>query len=452
MFGVYTQWKNENDKSNFIKFISEISKLGYYVIECDTENDNNNLEEELLMNNDECGVRLNNLIKKIIEEQNIKISDLGITDDELDNKWFDMALLKNLPETCVGAKNSVSSNQSSIILSGKDYELFPVIKRSEFNEKTIGRHITVKLPVKIMSNNIKYLKEEDCSSENIIIKTYITTNETTGNRVEIGTKTVDGNEYIEFYNSLYKDCKLLVLKIKGKLEYIIFAIREEDTEEYLGDLDLSKALTYFDFQTRIKKPEQVTFVTNDDIEGVDVIKGENIIFYGAPGTGKSYEISAKCKKYKIKEEFIERVVFYDEYGHSDFVGCYMPCMAYVKDNTEYVGIDGEKVNIPGKPIPYYGFVEGPFTRALVKAKNNPDNNIILVIEELNRADAASVFGEVFQLLDRKRDGESNYEINISNEHSQYLAKEIEGYSAGQKIGIPKNLSIWATMNSADQWC
>lgn len=194
--------------------------------------------------------------------------------------------------------------------------------------------------------------------------------------------------------------------------------------------------------------------TSDSSKNADNIIGENIIYYGAPGTGKSYTVNEKSKDF----DYVERVTFYPEYTHDDFIGCFMPVMNYEIESTpkNYVFADGTPSTIKGKPIPYYSFVDGPFTKALVHALKNPNQNVLLIIEELNRANAAAVFGEIFQLLDRKyegnsEDGESRYEISISNEFSEFLAsQEIPNYKKGDKIKIPCNLSIYATMNSADQ--
>lgn len=194
--------------------------------------------------------------------------------------------------------------------------------------------------------------------------------------------------------------------------------------------------------------------TSDSSKSKNNIMGENIIYYGAPGTSKSYTVDEKSKEF----DYVERVTFYPEYTHDDFIGCFMPVMNYEQELVpkNYVFADGTPSNIKGKPIPYYSFVDGPFTKALVHALKNPNQNVLLIIEELNRANAAAVFGEIFQLLDRKYegkddDGESRYEISISNEFSEFLAsEEIPNYKKGDKIKIPCNLSIYATMNSADQ--
>ncbi len=103
----------------------------------------------------------------------------------------------------------------------------------------------------------------------------------------------------------------------------------------------------------------------------------------------------------------------------------------------------------------YEYVPGPFMRVLVKAlksamTDNPKPHL-LIIEEINRANVASVFGDVFQLLDRASNHASEYEIATTNEMRTYLAKELGvEKSAVETIRIPDNMFIWATMNSADQ--
>lgn len=95
----------------------------------------------------------------------------------------------------------------------------------------------------------------------------------------------------------------------------------------------------------------------------------------------------------------------------------------------------------------YEYVPGPFMRIYVSAKKNSSQNFLLLIEEINRANVAAVFGDVFQLLDRKSDGASEYPIAVSEDIKKYLAKN--GIQE-DSLSIPSNMYIWATMNSADQ--
>ena len=103
----------------------------------------------------------------------------------------------------------------------------------------------------------------------------------------------------------------------------------------------------------------------------------------------------------------------------------------------------------------YEYVPGPFMRvyvnALKSARSANPKPYLLIIEEINRANVAAVFGDIFQLLDRNEDGVSEYPIQASEDMKKYLAKELEcDISEVEKIRIPDNMFIWATMNSADQ--
>lgn len=154
--------------------------------------------------------------------------------------------------------------------------------------------------------------------------------------------------------------------------------------------------------------------------------GENVIFYGAPGTGKSNRVEKKIKE-AGKRPF--RTVFHPDLQNSDFFGCLKPQM------------DGKKVR--------YGFSPGPFMKALAEAYKEPAEPVFLVIEELNRAAAAAVFGDLFLLLDRDEDGRGEYDVSFpSPESEQWFEKETG--AAHKALQLPSNLFIYATMNSADQ--
>lgn len=164
----------------------------------------------------------------------------------------------------------------------------------------------------------------------------------------------------------------------------------------------------------------------------------NRIVFGAPGTGKSYGLKTDCKDLmKETSGTYERVTFHPDYSYSQFVGTYKPVM----------GEDGNSIR--------YDFVPGPFMRVYVDAiksgRTDTPKAHLLLIEEINRAKVAAVFGDVFQLLDRDEDGVSEYEIQASEDIRRYLAKELGGIPDNyNKIRMPNNMFIWATMNSADQ--
>ena len=95
----------------------------------------------------------------------------------------------------------------------------------------------------------------------------------------------------------------------------------------------------------------------------------------------------------------------------------------------------------------YEYTPGPFMRIYTAAKQNPSQNFLLLIEEINRANVAAVFGDVFQLLDRDENGNSEYPVAASEDIKKYLDKN--GIHEDE-LKIPSNMYIWATMNSADQ--
>ena len=161
-----------------------------------------------------------------------------------------------------------------------------------------------------------------------------------------------------------------------------------------------------------------------------------VMFYGAPGTGKSYSISSLIRQsYPGFNEcddnpYVFRTTIYRDYSYFDFVGNIMP-----------VTKDG-KIS--------YEFVPGIFTTALFAALRNQDSGIdvYLILEEMSRGDIASVFGDIFQLLDRDDTGKSMYGINNKSIYEYLILNG--AIKPGYKIVIPKNLHIIGTVNTSDQ--
>lgn len=173
---------------------------------------------------------------------------------------------------------------------------------------------------------------------------------------------------------------------------------------------------------------------NVDLEAIRLSSGENVLLYGVPGSGKSWTIE---HEYCNADSVVERLVFHPDYTYSDFIGQILPA----------VDDDGQVS---------YKFTPGSFTNILREAYNHPQTEYILIIEEINRGNAPAIFGEVFQLLDRKvevRDnddggpiGTSEYGITNMN-----IAEEMYGKDKKtEKVRIPSNLSIIGTMNTSDQ--
>lgn len=168
-------------------------------------------------------------------------------------------------------------------------------------------------------------------------------------------------------------------------------------------------------------------VLGDDVSATPptpLTGGENVIFYGAPGTGKTHTVDEM-----VEGRMCVRTVFHPDMQNSDFVGALKPVMQ--EDRVTY------------------SFSPGPFALALRNALAMPDRETFLVIEELNRAPAAAVFGDLFLLLDRDGDGAGKYDVDFPTlEFKVWL-----GTSLGrdiERVSLPSNLWLLATMNSADQ--
>lgn len=159
----------------------------------------------------------------------------------------------------------------------------------------------------------------------------------------------------------------------------------------------------------------------------------NILLYGVPGCGKSHKVEEEYESKITTEKNKIRVVFHPDYTYSDFVGQLLPVLKEV-ENAQ--GITEEKLK--------YEFVLGPFTQILKTAYAEPDQQCLLIIEELNRGNAPAIFGEIFQLLDRNDDGTSKYSI-YNRDISMALYDE-----PNKPIRLPSNLTIVATMNTSDQ--
>ncbi|MCH5192027.1 MAG: AAA family ATPase [Oscillospiraceae bacterium] len=159
---------------------------------------------------------------------------------------------------------------------------------------------------------------------------------------------------------------------------------------------------------------------------------QNRVIYGTPGCGKSYYVeNTLLLNLEVAVEDRIRTTFYQDYSNTDFVGQIIPKVHSDKTVT-------------------YDFNPGPFALALKKAIENPEKPVALIIEELNRGNAASIFGDIFQLLDRDKTGKSHYSITNVN-LQDYLNKCFsENSYVFNEIYIPSNLHIIATMNTSDQ--
>lgn len=191
------------------------------------------------------------------------------------------------------------------------------------------------------------------------------------------------------------------------------------------------------------------------------------IFYGAPGTGKSNTIKREVDDKGLPNV---RTTFHPDSDYSTFVGAYKPTSVEVPMMT-MIGTKAVPVENPdGTPRKekkiVYEFVPQAFLKAYTGAWKNQDEPFFLIIEEINRGNCAQIFGDLFQLLDRNDEGESDYPISPDEDIQKFLLTDKKyGFAVlteeqeeaipeeirlGQLLKLPKNLHIWATMNTSDQ--
>jgi hypothetical protein len=171
-----------------------------------------------------------------------------------------------------------------------------------------------------------------------------------------------------------------------------------------------------------------------------------VIYYGAPGTGKSHQTDSLVDDDPLNK-FHQRTTFHPDSDYSSFVGCYKPS----KENGELT----------------YKFVPQVFLKSYVEAWKNQNKPYYLIIEEINRGNCAQIFGDIFQLLDRREDGFSKYHISTDTDIAAYLREDafanvsaedipsvqginIEQILNGEIMQLPSNMHIYATMNTSDQ--
>lgn len=273
-------------------------------------------------------------------------------------------------------------------------------------------------------------------------------------------------DFVKMCNDIFKEnvdnmdvLKSTLTKAKAPFRFDENQITLESNYEDYMEVDVLRddKKAFFDFFDK---------TSNQNEKEVLVFSPIQSIYYGVPGCGKSKQIDDEINKklggFPDKEFHKVRCVFHPEYGNADFVGQIYPC---VLPNG---GVD-------------YRFKPGPFAEIVRRAYRNPSEPFFLVIEEINRGNAAAIFGETFQLLDRIRSGDSsealsgnfypegwsaygvdNADVNAyvrlnsdSNADSRTYDDKVSfgdrvELSVNTAIRLPPNLSIFATMNTSDQ--
>ena len=471
------------------------------------------------------------IINKVLKNNGINIKDI----QEYDGIAVKMLSLSNTLD------ERESGNQTHIAITGAQMDIFPYLRASGYFDEEyelLKKYFTLRIPIILLRDNYQYLKDSDKedvekidfddSELRVFSHVVRSRRKNGGDQLQLSFKDYDDVAFIRFRRLIHKDDYLIILKLKGKLEYEFYGIRNRDSIFDNADLSVlnnkfkkinNSTFIYPDnicsedsrnlandiikaFKAWLREGELKDKTISNYISGInkkcnefkeDILelnhvefekfyneikeniefqkinqqsnrtlssallkyrefinleniyfslnKAHNRIVFGAPGTGKSYKINKEIKENNLKK-LSKRVTFHPNYTYSQFVGSYKPVSKVSVENNEK------------KEIVAYEFVAGPFLNVLIEALKDENKGIphVLVIEEINRANPAGVFGDVFQLLDRNSDGKSTYTINMPTEMKKFVNKEL-GFDSNNYIDelyIPNNMYIWATMNSADQ--
>lgn len=359
-----------------------------------------------------------------------------------------------------------TTNQTHIAITGEQMDLFPYIRAvgyfdNEYNNQdpNLKKYYVLQIPVYLHQDNLIYL---GCNCNEHEKKVYASVvrsrRDGAADQIQMSMINLDSPDFVSFRKYCHTNDFLIILKRKSEILYDFYAIKAENVSDELKKLNNH---FYKESTNTVVRFDQVVEQNNAFNDSI----GFNKIFYGIPGCGKSYKIDAMLNhkpefvdeaiKNKIvkkaDESDIVRTTFYLDYSNSDFIGQIYPCVEKVEVNND----DG---SVDYKSIVTYKRIPGPFTKALLRAYQHlidKDNSqVYLIIEEINRGNAAAIFGDTFQLLDRKN-GDSEYPIN--NEFIESYLKEnlenIESLPSNynlERIMIPHNLTIFATMNTSDQ--
>lgn len=376
-------------------------------------------------------------------------SILNSTGTTINTDDYDGIIVKKLEASNTLDENRIT-NQTHIAITGSQMDIFPYLRSDGyFNEKesdsVLKKYFITQVPITLYESNIRYLNSENNVGINFsdgkkrsCTSVVRSRRKNQADQIQVSLINFDGEDFVEFRKMLHAGYYLIVLKHKNQFDYDVFGVIPN--RKINGDCNLSSVNNqFYKLATntainieRLQSNENDTIsITNKEKTRKD--SGCNILLYGVPGSGKSWTIEHEyCKK----DSKVERLVFHPDYTYSDFIGQILPNVAE----------DGQVS---------YKFTAGPFTNILRDAYMHPGDEYILIIEEINRGNAPAIFGEVFQLLDRKVEisetdedgfpiGTSEYGITNAN-----IARIVYG-DPTRKVRIPSNLSIIGTMNTSDQ--
>lgn len=365
----------------------------------------------------------------------------------LDNEYDGIIVKKMAKSNLIGEENS-TGNQTHIAITGAQRDAFPYICAAQYLtcphediDDTIKRFFMCQVKVNIYRSNVEPLDKSNtirfgAGQEKKSVYTTVWRRRGRNNeeQVQLSALNLDDSDFVEFRKLIHTNDYIVILKLQACLEYDWFIIPKESIAISDDLKALDGKFIHKSTSTVVKIDQNVhmdALLHNETTKGI--IPSSNILLYGVPGCGKSHKVEEEYESKITTEKNKVRVVFHPDYTYSDFVGQLLPVLKEV-ENAQ--GVTEEKLQ--------YEFVLGPFTQILKTAYAEPDQQCLLIIEELNRGNAPAIFGEIFQLLDRNDDGKSKYSI-YNRDISMALYDE-----PNKPIELPSNLTIVATMNTSDQ--
>lgn len=345
-----------------------------------------------------------------------KIEEFEFNKDSYKNIYF----LTN--EDVLKNKNININSRDVLFIVSNEKEGYKIKDVYNYNDKKIKEKINLK-DINITLNIEKYGLEN-------AYKKAIENNET--NKMNLLKNIIDSINKEGYYCHPH-DKELNIL-------YDILIVNENTNKKNKKNKDRNIDIDTVKNTYNINNDNNKIKNLDEKLQKTDEECSYNQIFYGVPGCGKSYKIQQILVKNNINGNQTEKILFHPDYSYTDFIGQLEPKL-----------IENKKEN---KNDVTYDFNPGPFSIILKKALADENKKYVLVIDEINRGNASAIFGDIFQLLDRNKNGES--EFSIKNEViSKYLLDKRDGIGQIDEkkvkdIKIPSNLYIFATMNTSDQ--
>lgn len=305
------------------------------------------------------------------------------------------------------------------------------IKSGDIKQNAVHNHFHDFLKLTPYNNEVDFFKNIVSIADLFTLLKNIHANNAQGLVIFLGIGNGYGNTWLKYFILWYVCNRSLTYPTGLSMP----SLQKKDLNNWIKELEkfikglqleLNKPGIYSPSEDKISDGESVEQNNN-----INEWRGwpRQIILWGAPGTSKSHTIEEKIRPIKLNPDNIIRVTFHPAMDYSTFVGAYKPVM-----NGELIA---------------YEFRPQAFLNAYEKACSHPEEPVFLIIEEINRGNCAQIFGDTFQLLDRDDELlESKFPITPNEDIKKWL--ESTQIKDKDRLKLPSNMFIWATMNSSDQ--